>query len=180
MSYEEVVAKDLPTRYSGRYTSAAAIGDPDTGQGAPIDNYMYGVFMAEVSVEIKTGKVKVDKMTMVADVGKINNKMVVDGQIYGGITQGIGFALSEDFEDIHKHTNMVKCGIPFAKDVPDDIEIIYYDNPRKSGPFGSSGVGELPNTAPHAAILNAVYWASGARVRDLPALPAKVLAALKK
>jgi len=180
MTYEEVVAKDLPTRYSGRYTSAAAIGDPDTGQGAPIDNYMYGVFMAEVSVEIKTGKVKVDKMTMVADVGKINNKLVVDGQIYGGITQGIGFALSEDFEDIHKHTNMVKCGIPFAKDVPDDIEIIYFDNPRKSGPFGSSGVGELPNTAPHAAILNAVYWASGARVRELPALPTKVLAALKK
>jgi len=180
MTYEEVVAKDLPTRYSGRYTSAAAIGDPDTGQGAPIDNYMYGVFMAEVSVEIKTGKVKVDKMTMVADVGKINNKLVVDGQIYGGLTQGIGFALSEDFEDIHKHTNMVKCGIPFAKDVPDDIEIIYYDNPRKSGPFGSSGVGELPNTAPHAAILNAVYWASGARVRELPALPTKVLAALKK
>lgn len=180
MNYEEVVAKNLPTRYSGRYTSAAAIGDPDTGQGAPIDNYMYGVFMAEVSVEIKTGKVKVDKMTMVADVGKINNKLVVDGQIYGGLTQGIGFALSEDFEDIHKHTNMVKCGIPFAKDVPDDIEIIYYDNPRKSGPFGSSGVGELPNTAPHAAILNAVYWASGARVRELPALPAKVLAALKK
>ncbi|MBU0973824.1 MAG: molybdopterin-dependent oxidoreductase [Proteobacteria bacterium] len=180
MSYDEVVAKDLPTRYSGRYSSNAAIGDPDTGQGAPIDNYMYGVFMAEVSVDTKTGKVKVDKLTMVADVGKINNKLVVDGQIYGGLTQGIGFALSEDFEDIHKHTNMVKCGIPYTKDVPDDIEIIYYDNPRKTGPFGSSGVGELPNTAPHAAILNAVYWASGARVRELPARPEKVLAALPK
>jgi aldehyde oxidoreductase len=86
--------------------------------------------------------------------------------------------LSEDFEDIHKHTNMVKCGIPFAKDVPDDIEIIYYDDPRKMGPFGASGVGELPNTAPHAAIINAVYWATGARIRELPAYPHKVLAAL--
>lgn len=180
MTYDEMVAKDLPTRYSGRYTSAAAIGDPDTGQGAPIDNYMYGVFMAEVTVETRNGKVSVDKLTMVADVGRINNKAVVDGQIYGGLTQGIGFALSEDFEDLHKHTNMVKCGIPFAKDVPDDIEIIYYDNPRKTGPFGASGVGELPNTAPHAAILNAVYWASGARVREMPALPSKVLAALPK
>jgi aldehyde oxidoreductase len=117
-------------------------------------------------------------MTIVANVGKINNKAVVDGQIYGGISQGIGFALSEDFEDIHKHTNMVKCGIPFAKDVPDDIEIIYYDDPRKTGPFGASGVGELPNTAPHAAIINAVYWATGARIRELPAYPHKVLAAL--
>ncbi len=180
MTYDEIVSKGLPTKYSGRWTSAAAIGDPDTGQGAPIDNYMYGVFMAEVTVETKTGKVAVDKLTMVADVGKINNKLVVDGQIYGGLAQGVGFALKEDFEDLHKHTNMVSCGIPFAKDIPDDIEIIYYDNPRKSGPFGASGVGELPNTAPHAAIMNAIYWASGARVRELPAYPAKVLAALPK
>ena len=178
LTYDQMVEDGIPTRYSGRWTSAAAIGDPDTGQGAPIENYMYGVFMAEVTVDTHTGKVLVDKMTMVANVGKINNKAVVDGQIYGGIAQGIGFALSEDFEDLHKHTNMVKCGIPFAKDIPDDIEIIYYDDPRKSGPFGASGVGELPNTAPHAAILNAVYWASGARIRQLPAYPAKVLAAL--
>lgn len=180
LTYDQMIKAGLPTRYTGNWTSPTAIGDPETGQGVPIENYMYGVFMAEVTVDIKTGKVTVDKMTMVADVGKINNKTVVDGQIYGGIAQGIGYALSEDFEDLHKHTNMVKCGIPFAKDIPDDIEIIYYDNPRKSGPFGASGVGELPNTAPHAAILNAVYWASGARVRELPAYPHKILEALAK
>jgi aldehyde oxidoreductase len=118
---------------------------------------MYGVFMAEVSVDTQTGKVAVDKMTMVADVGKINNKTVVDGQIYGGIAQGVGFALSEDFEALHKHNNMVKCGLPYIKDIPDDIEIIYHESERESGPFGASGVGELPNTAPHAAIMNAVY-----------------------
>jgi len=178
LTYQQMVDKGMSTRYSGRWTSPTAIGDPDTGQGVPIQNYMYGVFMAEVSVDTKTGKVAVDKMTMVADVGKINNKTVVDGQIYGGLTQGIGLALSEDFEDLHKHTNMVKCGLPYIKDVPDDIEIIYHESERKSGPFGASGVGELPNTAPHAAIMNAVYWASGARVRELPAYPQKVLAAL--
>ncbi|MCX6056157.1 MAG: molybdopterin-dependent oxidoreductase [Chloroflexi bacterium] len=180
LTYDQVVEKDIPRQYSGRWTSSATIGDPDTGQGSPIDNYMYGVFMAEVTVELKTGKVAVDKLTMVADVGRINNKLVVDGQIYGGLAQGVGFALSEDFEDIHKHNNLVRCGIPYARDIPDDIEIIYYDNPRETGPFGASGVGELPNTAPHAAILNAVYWASGARVRELPAYPAKVLSALKE
>lgn len=180
LTYDEVIAQGLPTRYSGRWTSVAQIGDPDTGQGIPIENYMYGVFMAEVTVETKTGKVDVDKLTMVADVGKINNKLVVDGQIYGGLAQGVGFALSEDFEDLHKHTNMVKCGLPFAEDIPDDIEIIYHETPRKTGPFGASGVGELPNTAPHAAIINAVYQACGARVRDLPAYPSKVLAAMPK
>ena len=178
MTYDEMIEAGLPTRYSGRWTSTATIGDPNTGQGSPIDNYMYGVFMAEVTVDTKTGKVAVDKMTIVANVGKINNKAVVDGQIYGGLAQGIGFALSEDFENIHKHTNMVKCGIPYAKDIPDDLEIIYYDDPRKTGPFGASGVGELPNTSPHAAIINAIYWACGARIRELPAYPHKVLAAL--
>jgi aldehyde oxidoreductase len=139
---------------------------------------MYGAFLAEVTVDTKTGKVTVDRLTMVADVGKINNKAVVDGQMYGGLAQGIGFALSEDFEDIHKHTNMVKCGLPFAKDIPDDIELIYLETPRATGPFGASGVGEIPNTAPHAAIINAVYWATGVRIRELPAYPQKILAAL--
>jgi aldehyde oxidoreductase len=178
LTYNQMVSAGMPTRYSGRWTSPTPIGDPNTGQGGPIANYMYGVFMAEVTVNTKTGKVTIDKMTMITDVGKINNRAVVDGQIYGGITQGIGLALTEDFEDLHKHTNMVKCGMLFAKDVPDDFEIIYVETPRASGPFGASGVGEVPNTAPHAAIINAVYWATGVRIRELPAYPKKVLAAL--
>jgi aldehyde oxidoreductase len=177
-AYEEMVAEKLPLRYTGKWTSATTLGDPNTGQGAPIINYMYGVFMAEVEVGTQTGKIKVEKMTLVADIGKINNRAVVDGQIYGGLAQGIGFALSEDFEDLHKHTSLVSCGLPFANDVPDDMELIYVETPRPDGPFGASGVGELPNTAPHAAIVNAVYWATGVRLTNLPALPEKVLAKL--
>jgi aldehyde oxidoreductase len=177
-TYAEMVAEGLALRYVGKWTSATTLGDPETGQGSPIINYMYGVFMAEVEVDTKTGKIKIERMTLVADIGKINNRAVVDGQIYGGLAQGIGFALSEDFEDLHKHTNLVSCGLPFANDVPDDMEIIYVETPRPDGPFGASGVGELPNTAPHAAIINAVYWATGARLTSLPALPEKILAKL--
>lgn len=179
-TYAEMVAEGLSLRYTGKWTSPTALGDPNTGQGVPIINYMYGAFMAEVEVDIHTGKIKVEKMTLVADIGKINNRAVVDGQIYGGLAQGIGFALSEDFEDLHKHTNLVSCGLPFANDVPDDMEIIYVETPRPDGPFGASGVGELPNTAPHAAIINAVYWATGIRLTSLPALPEKVLAKLAR
>ncbi len=177
-TYDEMVKEGLPLRYSGKWTSAMTLCDAATGQGSPIDNYMYGVFMAEVSVAMKTGKVKVDKMTLVADIGKICNKGIVDGQIYGGLVQGIAFALSEDFEDIHKHVNIVSCGLPFPDDIPDDMEIIYVETPRATGPFGASGVGELPNTSPHAAIINAVFWATGARITNLPARPEKVKAAL--
>jgi aldehyde oxidoreductase len=177
-TYAEMVAEGLPVRYSGKWVQPLQICDAETGQGAPIASYMYGVFMAEVEVEVKTGKVKVEKMTVIADVGKINNRAVVDGQIYGGVAQGIGMALSEDYEDIHKHTNLVRCGFPYAKDIPDALDVSYVETPRPSGPFGASGVGELPSCGPHPAILNAIYWATGARITHLPARPEKVLEAL--
>ncbi len=139
---------------------------------------MYGVFMAEVSVNTRTGKTTVEGMTLMADVGRINNRLVVDGQIYGGLAQGIGLALSEDFEDIEAHNNMRGAGIPFARDIPDKLEIHYFETPRANGPFGAAGVGELPLTSPHVAIINAIYNATGVRVRHLPARPEKVLDAL--
>jgi aldehyde oxidoreductase len=114
-----------------------------------------------------------------ADVGKINSRLAVDGQIYGGVAQGIGLALSEDFDDLKKHTSLKACGIPYAKDVPDKIDIHYIETPRPDGPFGAAGVGELPLTSTHVAVINAIANATGARVRSLPALPEKVLAAMK-
>ena len=119
------------------------------------------------------------KVTAVADIGKINNRLVVDGQMYGGLAQGIGLALSEDFEDIQKDATMLGAGVPFARDIPDDIELIYVETPRPDGPFGAAGVGELPLTSPHVAIVNAINNATGVRITHLPARPEKVLAGLR-
>jgi aldehyde oxidoreductase len=119
-------------------------------------------------------------MTLVADIGKIANKLAVDGQMYGGIAQGIGLALSEDFEDIQKHSSMAGAGFPYTKQIPDDMELIYVESARPEGPFGASGVGELPLTCPHAAVINGIYHACGVRIRHLPALPEKILAGLQK
>ena len=127
---------------------------------------------AEVAVDTQTGKVKVEKFTAVTDCGTILNKLAVDGNFYGGLVQGIGLALTEDFEDLKKHTTLMKCGIPYPADVPDDIEVIYQENhPRPNGPYGASGCGEAPLDAPHPAILNAIYNATGARITRVPALP---------
>ena len=178
-TYDEMVAENIPTKVNGKWSAPAGNCD-DNGQGNPFCCYMYGLFMAEVAVETATGKTTVEKMTCIADVGKINNKLVVDGQLYGGMAQGIGLALTEDFEDIKKHSTMVGAGFPYIKQIPDDMELIYVETPRPDGPFGASGVGELPLTCPHAAVINAIYNACGARIRRLPALPEKVLAALKK
>jgi aldehyde oxidoreductase len=178
-SYDEMVAENIPLRYSGKWAASNCSACDENAQGKPFAVYMYGAFMAEVAVEVKTGKVKVDGFTVVADVGKINNRLVVDGQIYGGVAQGIGLALSEDFEDLKKHSTMGACGIPYAKDIPDRLDILYVETPRGDGPFGAAGVGELPLTSPHAALVNGIYNACGVRVTKLPALPEKVLAGLK-
>ena len=179
-TYEEMKAENIPLKYSGKWTASMCAPCDENGQGSPFPVYMYGVFMAEVAVETKTGKTRVEKFTVMADIGKINNRLAVDGQMYGGLAQGIGLALTEDFEDLKKHTSLADCGLPYTKDIPDNIEIHYFENPREHGPFGAAGVGELPLTSPHAAVINAIYNATGVRIRQAPALPEKILAGLKK
>ncbi|MCM5551586.1 molybdopterin-dependent aldehyde oxidoreductase [Pleomorphomonas sp. NRK KF1] len=171
-TYKEMVADNIPLSYDGKWVAAACTDcSPDTAQGNPFPIYMYEVFLPEVEVDLETGETKVVKFTTSVDVGTIINKATVDGQIYGGLAQGIGLALTEDFEDLELHTTLKDCGIPYPKDVPDDIEILYLETPRDLGPFGAAGVGEAPLTAPHPAILNAINNACGVRVFRVPALP---------
>ncbi|EHQ88354.1 molybdopterin-dependent aldehyde oxidoreductase [Desulfosporosinus youngiae] len=178
-TYQEMVAEELPVFFQGKWTAPASECNLETGQGNPFAVYMYGIFLSQVEVDITTGKTEVVKMTVVADPGKIANKLVVDGQMYGGVVQGIGLALSEDFEDLKKHVDLVGAGLPYIKDAPDNIELIYVETYRPYGPFGAAGCGELPLTCPHGSIINAIYNACGARIKHLPARPEKVLAALQ-
>ncbi|KOA18686.1 aldehyde oxidoreductase [Clostridium homopropionicum DSM 5847] len=178
-TYEEMVAENKPLKYDGKWTAPCTDCNVETGQGNPFPVYMYGVLLAEVEVDLKTGKTKVTKLTIVSDVGTIINRLVVDGQILGGLVQGIGLALYEDFEDLKKHTTLTKCGIPQIKDVTDDITLLYQETPRPLGPYGAAGAGEMPLSAPHAAIINAIYDACRVRITKLPAYPEKVLEGLK-
>ncbi len=178
-TFAEMQADKIPTKYTGKWSAPASPCD-ENGQGNPFAVYMYGVFMAEVAVDVTTGETTVEKMTLAADVGKINSRLVVDGQLYGGIAQGIGLALTEDYEDIAKHSSLRGAGFPYIQQIPDDIELMYVESPRPEGPFGAGGVGELPLTSPHAAVINAIAKACGARITRLPARPDKVLAALKR
>lgn len=177
-TYDEMVKEGIETQVYGKWTTPCTPCDVETGKGEPFCIYMYGLFLAEVEVDISTGKAHCYKMTHVADVGTITNQLVVDGQIYGGLAQGIGLALTEDFEFIKAHSNMIGAGFPFCNDITDDLEIIYVTKPRELGAFGAGGVGELPLTAPHCAVINAIDNACGARIRHLPAYPDKILAAL--
>lgn len=180
-TYDEMIAENIPVKYSGKWVASACTDcSLETAQGNPFSCYMYTVFMPEVEVELATGKVKVEKYTVVGDYGTIINQIVVDGQVMGGLAQGIGLALSEDFEDYSKHTTLAGCGIPYPADIPDDIEIHYLQTPRPYGPYGASGVGEGPLVGSAPAVLNAIYNATGARITKCPARPNVVKEALDK
>ncbi|MZP67108.1 MAG: molybdopterin-dependent oxidoreductase, partial [Bacteroidales bacterium] len=134
--------------------------------------------MAEVAVDTKTGKTTVTRFACVADVGRIGNIDAVNGQAFGGISHSIGFALSENYDDVKKHTNIAVSGVPYIKDIPDEIILLYNDNYDKTGPFGSSGASEAFQASGHVAVLNAIYNACGVRVHEMPATKEKVKAGL--
>ncbi len=181
-THAEMTAENIDTRYEATYTCTVDPSitrlDPNTGVGDPTPAYTYVLNMAEVEVDTATGKTTVIRFVCVYDVGKVGNIAAVSGQAYGGISHSIGFALSEDYSDVKKHTNIAKSGVPYIKDIPDHIVLIPCENPRTDGPFGSSGASEAFQSSGHVAVINAIYNACRVRIFDLPARPEKVKAGL--
>ncbi|AMS39404.1 molybdopterin-dependent oxidoreductase [Aminobacter aminovorans] len=148
------------------------------GQGKPYAVYGYGAQIAELEVDMRLGTVKLIKITAAHDVGRAINPLLAEGQIEGGIAQGIGMALMEEYipgrtENLHDYL------IPTIGDVP-PIETILVEVPDPEGPFGAKGLGEhvLIPTAP--AILNAIRHAIGVAITKVPATPSRILAAIEE
>ena len=179
----EIRTDELPKDDTGYVFCAEETYDPPVtpldaeGQGAPYALYGYGAQMVELTVDTELGTVTLDRITTAHDVGRAINPMLVEGQIEGGVAQGIGLALMEDFEP-GRTENLHDYLIPTFGDMPTfRHHIIEVTDPV--GPYGAKGLGEhvLIPTAP--AILNAIRDATGAVVTRLPALPHRVLAAIK-
>jgi CO/xanthine dehydrogenase Mo-binding subunit len=136
---------------------------------------------AEVEVNVLTGKVRVTRYVAAQDLGRCINPLGVEGQIQGGVTQGIGYALYEEM--VHDESgftvnpNFGDYKLPTILDVP-MIEPIIVEGHYGSGPYGAKGVGEANIVPPAGAIANAVYDAVGARLRRLPMRPERVLEAM--
>jgi 4-hydroxybenzoyl-CoA reductase alpha subunit len=144
--------------------------------------YGFATQAVEVEVDTETGEVDVLKIAAAHDVGRAINPMAVEGQIHGGVSMGLGYALYEELVVQEGHVlnpNFADYALPTAKDMPPiDTIIIETDDP--DGPFGAKGMAE-PSCIPTApAIANAVYDAVGVRIRDLPITPEKVLKALRE
>ena len=139
--------------------------------------------IVDVEVDPETGKVEILRYTAVQDVGKAVHPDFVEGQIHGGVVQGIGWALSEGYyydEDGRLlNANFLDYRMPTFLDVP-MIDAVLVEVPNPGHPFGVRGVGEIPIVPPPAAIANAIYAAVGVRLNTLPMSPTRVLEALWK
>lgn len=175
---------DLRTLFTGddgMVATSRATYDPPTvpldgdGQGEPYAQFGFGAHLAEVQVDLELGLVRLLRITAAHDVGRAVNPTLIEGQIAGGVAQGIGMALMEEYVP-RRNENLHDYLIPTIGDVP-EIVCILVESGDPVGPYGAKGIGEhaLVPTAP--AILNAIRDAVGSGVRRLPATPDRVLAA---
>lgn len=164
-------------RFAGQYEPVYGRGRSVTKRNSP----MYAAHLAKVAVDPETGEVRVLEYVAAQDVGFAINPAEVEGQIHGGITQGLGWALYEGFvydENGQLLTpTLMDYALPLSKDIP-TITPVLVEVPSALGPYGAKGVGEPPVVPVGAAIANAVQDAVGARVAHLPITPERLFTAM--
>ncbi len=138
----------------------------------------FGCHIVDVAVDRDTGKVDVVRYSAVQDVGTAIHPSYVEGQVQGGVAQGAGMALTEEYvysdSGVMENASLLDYRMPTSLDLP-EIETILVEVPNPSHPYGVRGVGEVPIVPPLAAIANAVYDATGLRMNSLPISPPKLL-----
>lgn len=161
------------------HTGGPVVGRATVDAEGPTNGF--AAHIADVEVDPETGKVDVIRYTIFQDAGRAIHPSYVEGQMQGGVVQGIGWALNEEYiYDKSGHmtnASYLDYRIPTALDVP-MIETVIVEVPNPLHPYGVRGVGETPIVAPPAAMANAVYAATGVRMRELPMSPPRVCKAI--
>jgi CO/xanthine dehydrogenase Mo-binding subunit len=140
--------------------------DDNTYKGDAYGTFTWAIYVAEVSVDTRTYEARVENFVAAQEIGKVVNPTLAEGQIEGGVIQGIGYTLNE--EVIWKQ----------AKDVP-LVKVLFMENPYPWGPSGAKGIGELPMDGVAPAVLNAIQNATGLSVDKIPLTPEKLMTAMK-
>jgi len=187
VSYDAVLKQCFlerrPLASSALEVSPETSWDPETGSGDAYITYAFAANVAEVEVDLETAEVKVLALHAAHDMGRAINPAGVEGQIEGGSAQGLGYALLEQI--LHDpNGRMVNHQfstylIPTARDVP-PIHAYIVERPTEVGPYGAKGFGEQPLMGIAPAIANAVFNATGVRVRELPITPERLWCALRR
>lgn len=179
----ELALDALPANRAGEVARGRGTFNPPTvpldanGQGVPYATYGFAAQFAVVEADLELGTVRVVAVHAAHDVGRAINPTQVEGQIHGGIAQGLGMALMEEYQS-GASDNLHDYLIPTAGDIP-PITTYLIEDPEPLGPFGAKGVGEPALIATAPAILNAVHDATGVWVRTVPVTPERLVAALE-
>jgi CO/xanthine dehydrogenase Mo-binding subunit len=172
----------VPILGVGKFVVPSTVVIPDQGKYGNISMaYSFGVQVAEVNVDRKTGKVEVLNFLSVHDSGTIINPLLSEGQVEGGVAMGLGYALSEEIvreQGKVVNDNFTDYRVPTIRDIP-GISSLFIESPDPFGPFGAKGLGEITLVGTAAAIANAIYDATGLRLTELPFTPERVLHALR-
>ncbi len=167
---------------TGFWIPDTVLPDPVTKYGNISPAYPFACQIAEVEVDTETGHVRVVNYTAAHDVGRAINPQTTEGQIQGGVAQGIGWALTENMvteKGRIMNPNFRDYVIPGALDLP-RITPILVEPVEPNGPFGAKGIGEPALNPAAAAVANAIYNAVGVRITELPISPEKILQGLKR
>ena len=178
---KECRKKGIELRESAWYKPTGLFWDQEKGQGSPWVSYSWATHIAEVEVDMDTGKVDVLNYVAAHDSGHVIVPTQLKSQIYGGVVQGIGYAMMEELllnKGQIRNPNFTSYYIPTAADIP-KVTPIVVEFPDRYGPFGAKGIGEPSIEPVAAAIGNAVYNAIGIPVREFPFTAERVYEAIK-
>ncbi|HNV71415.1 MAG TPA: molybdopterin-dependent oxidoreductase, partial [Candidatus Ozemobacteraceae bacterium] len=182
ISYQHLVQelykrRMMPSAF-GWYIAPDTSFDQSTGQGNAYFSYSFAATIAEVEVDVEIGEVRVTKVTTAHDLGKAINPQQVEGQIEGGTLQGVGYAITEEIRHDAQgkllNDAFATYILPTTLDAP-DVHAIICEHPYREGPYGAKGFGEVPLMGVAPAIANAVFNATGKRVRHMPMKPEKLV-----
>jgi len=174
---KQITFKELAARLGDLGSPVMASATVEPGTYGPA----FATHIVDVEVDPETGKVQILRYTAVQDVGTAVHPSYVEGQIQGGVAQGIGWALNEEYVYDEQgrllNASLLDYRVPTCLDLP-MIEPVIVEVPNPGHPYGVRGVGEVPIVPPPAAIANAIYRAVGVRMNVLPMSPARILEAL--
>lgn len=175
--------KDSPIVTTGYYNGPyLPKHDPITYYGFPSPALVFATHIAEVEVDKETGAVAMKNFVAAHDIGRAINPETAEGQIEGGVIMGIGWALTEEVmfeEGEFKNPNFQSYKLLTAMDIP-EITPVLIETIDPNGPYGAKGLGECAMVPTAPAVVNAIYNATGVRIKDLPATPEKILLEIRK
>lgn len=175
-------AKSPARRFEVEYEKPPEIvWDDKTYKGDAYGAYSYAAFAADLEIDKATFEVRVNKVTTAHDIGTVIHPLFAEGQVIGGCTQGLGWALIEEpiFKDgVMINSSLTNYVIPTSLDTP-PFEVILVEKPYSRGPYGAKGVGELPMDVPGPAVAAAVMQAIGTMIPTIPVTPERIAEALK-